>query len=342
MKRKVRKKQWHDRRCQKLNKKNTYRKFYYSAGSKNIIQDPSSDNNSYQITQSKKSAPAIFSLIENTEETMGYFTNITDDIINQKYKHTFFIDSSNVTFVSVDALIYLIAIMRNIRLNKKAHNSFSGNLPKAENALQLYKESGFMSFVHSRELPLPASNNKMKIKSGLNNDPVIGKSICQFVMEKLNKTQIEILPLSKVLIELMSNVYHHAYNDNELMEKNWYLYAEHVDNSVRFIFVDTGAGIPKTVRKKWTEKIRGILGYPPSDGDLILSTLNGDFRTETGEDYRGNGLSGVQELVSQKPFCNFKVISGKGYCHMNDINKTLIKYDYNNRIYGTIYSFEIK
>ena len=192
----------------------------------------------------------------------------------------------------------------------------------------------------SKVKKLPESTENMRIVSNNVNDPIITKDLCQFIMEKLNKDRRDVLAVQKVLIELMSNVYHHAYNNDDIMRNHWYLYAEHVDNHVRCIFLDTGAGIAKTVRKNVLEKVQRFARLSATDADLICSTLQGDFRTQTGETHRGNGLSGVRELAETALFENFTVLSGSGYCFLNSENK-IVKRDYGNKIYGTIYMFDI-
>ena len=143
--------------------------------------------------------------------------------------------------------------------------SFRGNLPNNNFAAQVYNNSGFMSYVKSKSKRLPASGDKIQIKSGNKTDSIVASEFCTFVMDKLNKTLKDVLPIQKVLIELMSNVYHHAYNNDDIMQKKWYLYAEHTQASVRFVFVDTGSGIAKTVRKNFWEKLQRFSKMSASD-----------------------------------------------------------------------------
>lgn len=343
MSKKVTNKAWLDYKSRKLNKSK-----YHPKSVKKISNHHSSNqsyvksNDEYYLTsqQSIKIVPTNFSLIENPVETINFFNNIIDEIKQKKYKNIFYIDSLNVEYLTVDALIYLIAIMQNIQINYDMLYTFKGNLPQNKSAAFIYQNSGFMSYVSSKTKKLPQSTNNMQIISGSSNSPTITKALCQFIMDKLNKERRDILPVQKILIELMSNVYHHAYNNDNIMRKHWYLYAEYINNHVRCIFLDTGASIPKTVKKNHFEKLQRFLGTNASDADLIYSTLQGDFRTQTGESHRGNGLSGVRELAELQLFKNFNVISGRGHCYFN-AQKELQKNNYENKIYGTIYIFDI-
>lgn len=345
MSKKVTNKTWLDYKSRKLNKKKRYKK-----KNKNYLDKSSSNNTNYLKTEKEhylyqahtlNTAPSNFSLINNTMETISFFNKLISEIRQKTFRKTFFIDSSNVENVTVDALIYLIAIMQNIQINYDMKYTFKGNLPKKDVAAFIYKNSGFMSYVSSKIKKLPESTDNMRIVSDNKNNPMITKELCQFIMAKLNKKQRDIIFVQKVLIELMSNVYHHAYNTDSIMINHWYLYAEYLGDRVRCVFLDTGAGIAKTVRKNHIEKIQRLIGTNASDADLILSTLQGiDLRTQTGESYRGNGLSGVRTFVETPLFQNFSVFSGKGHCILNN-NKEWIKQNYNDKIYGTIYMFDV-
>lgn len=343
MSKKVYNKEWLDRRSRKLGKKRHCKKksLYSNINQKNSYNKDRDVKRKSNFYESHKIAPVNFSFLNNTEQTIDYFNDVVLEILQKESGKCFFIDSSNVESVTVDALTYLIAIMKNMRLNYVMKYAFRGNLPGNCKAAAVYQESGFMSFVKSKMRELPSSTDKMKIVSGTKNDPQVASKFCKFVMEKLNKEMLDILSLQKVLIELMSNVYHHAYNNDGEMNKHWYIYAEYADKHVRFVFVDTGAGIARTVRKKWIEKMKKLFGTKVIDSDLISSTLRGDFRTQTKEKFRGNGLSGVRELAESSLFEKFTVISGKGQCTVIDGNTPLTKFDYNNKIYGTIYIFDV-
>lgn len=344
MSKKVSNKKWLDYQSKKYQKAKYYnknRRTYKNSNRRYNVSEKDNKQEKYYYTPSQitKVVPSNFSFIENATETIDFFYDIVNEIKKKKFKNIFFIDSLNVNSVTVDALIYLIAIMQNININYEMQYTFKGNLPKMKSAVQIYQESGFMSYVQSKSKRLPVSTNKMQIISGNKNDPIVTSELCKFAMEKLQKERKEVIPLQKVLIELMSNVYHHAYNKEDIMKNHWYIYAEHYGEFVRFIFLDTGAGIARTVRKNSIEKLQRLAKINASDSDLIFSTLQGDFRTETKEKYRGNGLSGVRELAETDLFRTFTVISGSGQCSL--INKTLKKSNYLNKICGTIFIFDI-
>lgn len=288
--------------------------------------------------------PTNFSLINNPEETMTFFADFATQIDRKRENVHFFIDSKEVELVTVDALIYLIAILQNDGVNSRFRYSFAGNYPMNEEANRVYSESGFNDYVVSKMRQLPDSNNKKRITCGIKNESMAAKELCDFVMNSLNKSRRDIQPIQKVLIELMSNVYHHAYEKNTFMAKKWYMYAEHVDDYVRCVFVDTGHGIAKTARKNFGEKLKSFFRMELNDSRIIKSIFNGDFRTATNEKFRGNGLSSVREFVKAEIFEEFEVISGSGRCIIpkKDDSNEILSICYEKKLYGTLFQFVIK
>ena len=338
-------KRWHDKKSQIAKKRRV------SKTQKGIERSSGTQLSDTVVSRKNKPSeihlqvPSVFSLTVNTEETMFFFMNLMRKIKERKNGSCFFIDSENVKEVTVDALIYLITIMQNDRINLPMRYQYRGNFPLNESARKIYEESGFTNYVHSQIRLLPPNTEKMRIISGFKNDSDVSKQFCEFVMEKLNKSRIEIKTLQVILIELMSNVYHHAYKKkDELIAKKWYMYAEHIDNYVRFVFADTGMGIAETVRKNFEENIKRWFAIGVEDGVLLKSAFSGDFRTQTGQPHRGNGLSTVRECVLKGPFFNFEVISGKGKCIISkeqDNPDKLEICNYKGTIYGTLYTFDI-
>lgn len=344
-------KKWKDRHSRKVDVRKFHMSYYVKVES--IIENVA-------ITEHNKvkkvvKVPQVFSFVMNAEETMSFFEEFMEVIRGSAPCTQLYIESKDVEFVTVDALIYLLATMDNMMKYKKY--SYSGSFPNNKDARKVYMDSGFTKFVTTPKVlnkSLPRSTDKMRIDRGKYNDPRIAREICDFVRKSLglnykNSTS----ELYKVLIELFSNAYWHAFDASENMKirSKWYIYAEYIDDYVKFVFADTGKGIPETVRKRLSEKILVFVkkminkGNKYNDSDLIKSALNGEFRTQTKEIYRGNGLNTVREQALKSKFINFDIISGHGRCWFkkqdNDCAKEIFTQDYKHKIYGTLYVFSV-
>jgi hypothetical protein len=148
--------------------------------------------------------------------------------------------------------------------------------------------------------------------------------------------------LYEIIIELMTNTVQHAYNDKEILTVNqWYIYVGVNEDILQFVFLDTGEGIPQTVNKKAIEKFGDLFNVNRNDSYYIISALNGEWRSMTEEKYRGKGLPFVLGYSKRDEVCNYTIISGKAVVKIGkegDVTYT----DLNNRIFGTLYYWEIR
>lgn len=339
-------KKWLDRRSRKIAHKKSkskqtkrckgYREYGFNHS--NEISNIKNKKRKRQNNEINFVAPVKFSLENNTAETMEFFDKIMSTKNNKRIGTVFNIDSSNVEDVSVDALMYLIAIINDVKYNSIFRYTFCGNFPKSDNAMRIYKESGFMDFVQSNcNMVIPKSNS-IRIQRGDNNDPITAKQVCQFVQQNCFLNKIDTMPLYNILVEMMGNTRQHAYEKGMYDKaKCWYLYAEEEQDNIKFVFLDTGLGIPATIQKKWTEKIPII----NKDSEFIKSALNGDFRTQTKMPNRGKGLPQISDSFKSGLLRDVFVCSGKGICRLNNTNN----YSTNEMKYklsGTLFSWIIQ
>ena len=286
--------------------------------------------------------PKNFSLENNPEETIEFFSKLRSYEKTGKSKIKFFIDSSEIVTLTVDALMYLIAVIVDLTNNPQNRYKFLGNFPKSEKIKKLYINSGFMSYVKSKENYSKESNcDKIQIKTGAENEPDIAKYACEYTQEKCKLGMIETRPLYNILIEMMGNTKQHAYEEKMTdRAKYWYLFAEEADKYVKFVFLDTGLGIPATVKKKLIKE--KILGFVIEDSQYIKSALNGENRTQTNKPNRGKGLPQISECFKQGLLSDVYIASGKGSCLLSETEKTFKTKEYSGEMLGTLFSWKIK
>lgn len=332
MNRHVKKKLWLDYQSKKKAKKRRKKTRSITVSNNTLIkEDP-------LIGYYRAVAPKCFSFVNNTEDTIIFFFNIINQFLNKKSQN-FYIDSSYVDYVTTDALVYILAILYNLKSDSTTKYKFCGNLPTNAEAKKVYLESGFMNYVVSKKKKLPKPSNKVQILYGNKTEPDIARQICDFVNLRLEKDYIFTIDLYKTLIELMSNTVHHAYDNSSITQPYWYVYAIDTGKTIKFAFIDTGFGIPNTVKRKFYEK----LPFTIKDSELIYSAFLGESRTETRLYNRGHGLPALYKLIKCHQLQNFYVLSGKGCCKYITKNGKIdvSKDDWSYEIFGTIFQFEI-
>lgn len=284
------------------------------------------------------SAPKNFSIIDNPNENIKYFNDIIKTIKNKYYeKITINFDIMNIEAITIDAVMYMLALVTNTKIK---HNS-KGSIPANDEVRTTFVESGFLRYVNNyKNIVIPKNQNKIQIKMSdeSNNIRKICREIVKYVMKRFNIEKRKVSFIYGMLYEMMLNTTEHAYNETDLLNY-WYLYVEVDDEKVKISLLDTGEGIPKTVNRKRHEKIK-ILGLN-NDGDIIVSAFEGKYRSETQKGWRNKGMPKIYKCIKSKPIYNFKVIAGRYMVsYIENKNKfELLKLE--NDFIGTLYYWEV-
>jgi hypothetical protein len=284
-------------------------------------------------------APIDFSFIHNPEETCSFFNEIITFITDRKnYGKPVFIDVENIESFSIDALMYLLAVIHDMHggVNKTI---FSGNEPLNDKVKRAFAESGFYQYVsYHGSTQLTKNKDNLQIVSGRNSDPQVAKQITDFVCSKAGVAEKSCSFLYIMMIELMSNTHKHAYNSMTPLAPHWYCFSEFDGkHTVSFTFMDTGEGIPATVRKNIVEKIDFL--KLKDDGKYVISALNGDFRTATQLSYRGKGLPKIRRFCEEKKIYNMCIITNRAEVIVSQ--KSMQSKNLNNPLLGTLYYWQI-
>lgn len=289
-------------------------------------------------------APENFSLMDNLEETLQYFHKVEEAIRKAHNGQTLFFDLSTILHASPDAFMYIIAILKNNQRLSMLHIPCAGNEPIAEEPRSVLHRAGFFNYVKSSRFHAQEKEEAhLRIYRGNRSDPLLAKKLCDFVHMRSNGSvdRVGTKRLYPMFIELMNNTKQHAFEENANVFSqgfyNWYTYAEDLGNRIRFVFLDTGRGIPATIRKKWYEKIPMM----SNDASFISSALEGCFRTNTGLEHRGKGLPEIYENVKSHAIDTLRIISCKGLCTIEstgEIIEKVLPCSFN----GTMYIWTLK
>ena len=296
--------------------------------------------------------PEIFSIVENPEQTISFLNGIIESIgdIRNKLKHDksselqylFQINLKNVKRITGDALMYLLAVIKNTKGQKCLPINWSTNFPEDNETNEFLRFSGYIDFMKSDKNNLKRTNENVQIRTGMtyvySNDNIdVRKEVIDFTAQKLNKNKKELQFLFNILTEIITNI-EHAYNKrNELIfDPSWYIMVENDNNKIKYTFMDHGFGIPTTVKKKTVEEVLKMLNLD-KEYKYIKTALDGSYkRTQTGKDERSTGLPDVYEKYINKKISNLIIISNYAY-YCEDKSK-----DLTIDLTGTIICWEIE
>ena len=336
-KRKTKNKIYHDYRCQQICKKLNR----YSKEKSTIFYKT---NGPHRLTLH---APTRLNIFDATEEALKFFAEVSSAILKCGVHSFLYFDLSQVESITPDAIMYLIAIIKNTKRIRTLGITCQGNMPINKDARALFQEVGFYKFVSSSCRYNVAENKKyMKIQNGILADSVLAGNFCDFTNTNNGETFIYTKSLYTMIVELMTNTHQHAYQDNSenkikwAMYYNWYIYAQNVEGEIQFIFLDTGIGIPNTVSKRRREKLKDSFGRV-KESVYLQSALTGDYaRTETGLPHRGKGLPGIYEDCKKGAIQNLKIISGQAKCVVGP-DGSVISEDMASSFRGTLFTWKL-
>lgn len=291
-------------------------------------------------------APKVFCIKENNADTMVFFSLIFEAIKKCQKGESIFFELSDIEIVSPGAIMYLIAIINNTRRLQMLKIRCSGNVPKDTNAKKQFERVGFYNYVKvSKRIVETKDPDRIRILQGKEASVEITSSICDFVNEKCCSDNMLLTKrLYPMLVELMTNVKQHAYHkDLGKMNPNWYVYVENCTEYLEFVFLDTGNGIPTTIRKNWTEKLKEVIGLDKSDATYISAALRGEFRTETKQGHRGKGLPEIYNasVNTESRIRELVIVSGGGFCKVNK-EGTIEEQYIAKALEGTLFSWKFE
>lgn len=336
---KLKNKKWLERHAIRKHEKELKRRCRLDA--KLCFISPDSRHNDlvdYRVLKNKFEtlvAPENFSIHSNPEGMLEFFSRIKAKV---KQAKPIQFEMKRILNLSIDAVMYFFAIMQRLKYTK-IHYGFKGNWPKDKKCRKLLIDAGFLDYVDFKKITvLNHETDVIRIVNGNNADDSVAKKICDFTMARLKIQRVEIKKLYTIIIELMTNTKHHAYETERYnLFPNWYIFCKYNESNdtIRYIFLDTGEGIPSTIRRYAYDKVRSLMGE--SHSKFIRSALEGIIRrTRTGESHRGKGLPKVYSFYLEKYIKELTIISNHGYVFGQSQNT-----DLKRKLEGTLFYWEL-
>ena len=295
--------------------------------------------------------PNTFSIVKNTQETVRFFQDLRSVCDAMKYGEIVF-DMQTLEFVSIDAVMYIIAIAYNISgLNPNIR--FAILKPDKKRVKNFINQCGLNDFIKDSECD-DCGDEYFVIRVGSQTDTQVANEISEFTRSKSSQIEANhVSMLYKMLIEMMNNSMEHAYTDIELKEIKdiWFVFIENSAKRLKFTFLDTGIGIPKSIFKKNRgniEDIQRMFGNEQNkqlDDSFIFRALTGRIERENKENSnRGRGLPEIYGYYKNEHiFSNLCIISGDEKCKFYDSNRLKAKFEQlESELCGTLYYWEIK
>ena len=284
-------------------------------------------------------APEFFDMIDNPDETIEFFNALFSAV---RGRRRVFLNLSGVEHLAPNSLLYILSQFKKWESRGLQHE-VSGNEPRNEVCRTMLRQSGFYKYLTSHLHPEVDSPDILKIEEGREVDGELAGRVLNLCGMSVHSPDPESRKTYTSIVELMGNTREHA-NPESKEHLYWYLMAvvDRKDSKIRISFLDNGAGIPKTLRKKPLELVEELLARvfsieTLSESALILSSLKGEVRSRTKEGHRGKGLPSIYNGYNLGILNELVIISNKGYVNLadNDIR------DLPRKFLGTLFCWTI-
>lgn len=123
----------------------------------------------------------------------------------------------------------------------------------------------------------------------------------------------------KVLIELMNNTAQHAGTPGT---QRWWVAARRTPSgAVEVSFLDLGAGVVRTLRRRLTESLKEAFGHAATDATLLEDLMTSRLQhiltlSATGLPSRGNGFQEMQRAVANHSFKLLTIVANGAICRL--------------------------
>ena len=312
------------------------KKRHYTIGGDRII--PGISSHKY-VT-----APATFCIKENSEEVIEFVNRLNKQL--DKRTPTF-IDLSNVTEISYDAIVVLLSITSQF---KRLRIPFNGNFPSDNNCRKKLTNSGFFNSLYdeNKDFRYDTSVRSKNIirKHGKDASGEVAKELIRICAANIWGKSCRCQGVYRILIELMQNTHAHA-NNNAAGTENWWLSVNYdADNNKEcFSFVDYGIGVFTSLENKRADsKFFGMIDVlrrkltEPDNAKVLKLILDGELhRTATGQSYRGKGLPGIRTALDRNQISNLYIITNNAYANVCEDNFVTLSNAFN----GTFIYWEL-
>lgn len=123
----------------------------------------------------------------------------------------------------------------------------------------------------------------------------------------------------KILIELMNNTAQHAGTPGT---QRWWVAARRTGRgAIEVAFLDLGAGVVRTLRRRVAENVKEKAGLGTDDAALLEDLMSGKLqhiltRSATGLPSRGNGFQEMRRAVSDRAFASLTILANGALCRL--------------------------
>lgn len=262
-------------------------------------------------------APKVLDFKDQCVDALRFLREIRDEVIKGTV-HNVFIDLTALEEISPACAVVLLAEMTRCATYSKKSKRLSGSFPKTDRAKQVLTDIGFFkSFQVKAPVFVASKESRVYVKTiaGNKSDGRYTKPVLQLFEQVCQLNPVAGKRLYGALIECMDNVKGHAYpesiGDRPDLIGEWWMcgFADPVNRQLALVFYDQGEGIPTTIKRVRSIRMRSYLNF--DDSRILKQAITLGLSSKQ-DKRRGTGLPSLREFVDFAPGGFLRVISGTG------------------------------
>jgi hypothetical protein len=269
-------------------------------------------NLAHPVARAVVQCPAVLSLVDATDAAVVFLNAITRQ--PRRTTHVF-VDMRPAQRITADGYLALLIAV------KSCSCRVSGNLPTAQQPLDLMLRSGFQNHVAQHRWERRQTQGYTE-RSGVNADGAEAARVVEFACNKLGIPPMLDRNSYKVLVECMANTRNHASRKlrggRRSAPEKWYVhvYFDEARGVVCFCFADVGSGIIRSLQLDPSAKLRKVvMSLLRGSGHtaVLRDVLEGRIKSSTQFENRGLGLPKIASLAKAGYMRRLVIISNRAH-----------------------------
>lgn len=334
--RKLRNKQWKDRRSKKLSKKKRSKKSFkpsiYVPQYRNYVSD--------YVYRAPVEAPNNLCLLEKTEDCLNFFSKLRSEKNVSKAKNTYYVNMSLTDVKSIDysTVCVLIAIIGDLK-SKNVYTRIL--LPKDKNCKKEVIDSGLLNVLYDEYgKPFKKSDRSdfLFIEKGskklTREDNIQISDKVKNVVKHLTGEYIHCRKLRTILLEICGNSIEWGGTKN----RQWLIGIKYDDDRVIFTITDVGKGILNSLYRKFGQKLNDVFSFKSND-EILKGAFIKKYASSSQQINRNKGLPAIKGGFDEGLIDNLKVLTNDVILHYD--NEILSKVIKGTSFEGTLYRWVV-
>lgn len=292
-------------------------------------------------------APVSLNFKEGTDETIIFLAKLRQEVLKGRVKNIL-IDLTSLEEISPAAAVVLLAELTRCIYYAGKIKKISGNYPKTDRAAQVLVDIGFFRAFGAKTPKFTLANHgRVYIKTvfGNRSDGRYTSGLLKQFEEVCGLHPLASKRLYGALIECMDNVKGHAYPEfpgtRPDLSGEWWLcgFADPVRRQIAIVFYDLGEGIPTTIKRKRSIRIRSYLNF--TDSRILKRAVEVGLSSKDSH-RRGTGLPSLRQFVDFAPNGFLRVMSGRGDIKYTRTSKKITSRDLKTPLQGSLIVWTIQ